>query len=67
MAMELLNIDFVVYMWVIGILMAMVAVVAFFVVIASFRRHDRRREETTPDSPSRHPWDSDSPDSFGHR
>ena len=66
MAMEL-DIDFVVYMWVIGILMAMVAVVGFFVVVASFRRHNRRREETTPDSPSRHPWDADSADSFGHR
>lgn len=66
MAMEL-DIDFVVYMWVIGILMAMAAVVGFFVVVASFRRHNRRREETMPDSPSHHHWDADSADSFGHR
>lgn len=67
MAMELLEIDFVAYMWVIGILMAMVTVAGCFYVLTSFRRHDRRREGTMPDPPSRHTWPADSADSFGHR
>ncbi len=66
MAMEL-DIDFVVYMWVIGILMAMAAVACFFVVVASFRRHNRHREETKANSQSLNTWDDESPNSFDHR
>jgi hypothetical protein len=65
MAMEL-DIDFVAYMWVIGILMVVVAVVGYFVVGASLREHNRRREESMTDARSRQTWDSESPGSFGH-
>jgi hypothetical protein len=66
MVMEL-DIDFVAYMWVIGILFVLVAVAGYFVVGASLREHNRRREERMSDSRSRQTWDSESPGSFGHR
>jgi len=62
-----LDIDFVAYMWVIGILMVLVAVIGYFVVGNLWREHDQRREEMMADSRSRHVWDNESPDSFGHR
>ena len=65
MAMEL-DIDFVAYMWVIGILMVAVAVVGYFVVSASLREHNRRREERMTDARSRQTWDAESPRNFGH-
>ena len=66
MAMEM-NINFVAYMWVIGVLMVLVAVVGFVVIGASFREHNRRREEAKANSQSLSTWDVESPDSFGHR
>ena len=66
MTMEL-NIDFVAYMWVIGILMVLVAVVACIAVVASLRRHDRRHEEAKANSRSLNTWDGESPNSFDHR
>lgn len=65
MAMEL-DIDFIAYMWILGILMVLVAMVGYFVVSASFRQHNRRREETMAGSRSDYPWNANSPDSFGH-
>ena len=65
MGMEL-DIDFVAYMWVIGILMVVVAVVGYFVVGAEIREHNRRREERMADARSRQTWDTESPGSFGH-
>jgi len=62
-----LDIDFVAYMWVIGILMVLVAVLGYFVVGALWREHDQRREEMMADSRNRQVWDNESPDSFGHR
>ena len=66
MSMEL-NIDFVAYMWVIGILIAMVAVAGLVVVVALFRRHNQRHEEAKADSTSLNAWDVESPNSFRHR
>ncbi len=54
-------------MWVIGILIAMVAVVGFVVVVALFRRHNQRHEEAKADSTSLNTWDVESPNSFRHR
>ena len=66
MDMEL-DIDFVTYMWVIGVLMALVAVIGYFVVGAELREHNRRREEAKAQSQSLNAWDVESPNSFGHR
>ena len=65
MVMEL-NIDFAAYMWIIGILMVLAAVVGSMVVAISMRRRDRRREETMADSRNRQTWDAESPGHFGH-
>jgi len=62
-----LDIDFVAYMWIIGILMVLVAVVGYFVVFASLREHDRRRDEEKANASSLNTWDVESPNSFGHR
>jgi hypothetical protein len=61
-----LNIDFVAYMWIIGILMVLVAVLGYFVIGALSREHNRRREETIADAQSRQTWDGESPGSYGH-
>ena len=66
MAMEL-NIDFVAYMWVIGVLMVLVAVIGGVVVGASLREHSRRHEEARENSTSLNTWDVESPNSFRHR
>ena len=66
MAMEM-NINFVAYMWVIGVLMALVAVAGFVVIGALLREHNRRREEAKANSRSLNTWDGESPNSFGHR
>ena len=62
-----LNIDFVAYMWIIGILMLVVAVVGYFVVGAELREHAQRLEEARAKSQSLNTWDIESPNSFGHR
>jgi hypothetical protein len=65
MAMEL-YFDYVFYMWIMGILMVLVAVVGYFVVGSSLREHFRQREERMAHSSSRpYPWD-DNPDLLGH-
>jgi hypothetical protein len=66
MGMEL-NIDFVAYMWVMGILFVLVAVIGYFVVGAELRQHNQRREEAKMNSQSLGTWDVESPNSFGHR
>jgi len=65
MAMEL-NIDFVAYMWILGILIVLFALAGYFVVDASLREHDRRREERMADARSRQTWDGESPGRYGH-
>lgn len=62
-----MDIDFVAYMWVIGILMVLVAVVGYFVVLASLRERIQRREDEKAKSASLNTWDVESPNSFGHR
>jgi len=62
-----LDIDFVAYMWVIGILMVVVAVIGYFVVGTSFREHNRERERKLTGEAHRRYWDTDSPDGYGHR
>jgi len=66
MAMEM-NINFVAYMWVIGVLMALFAVAGFVVIGALLREHNRRREEAKANSQSLNTWDGESPNSFDHR
>ncbi len=66
MAMDL-NIDFVAYMWVSGVLMVLVAVAGFVVIGASLREHNRRHDEAKANSRSLNTWDGESPNSFDHR
>lgn len=60
-----MDIDFVAYMWVIGILMVLVAVIGYFVLGASLRKYKQRREDRMADARSRQTWDAESPGHFG--
>jgi hypothetical protein len=61
------DVNFNAYMWIIGILMVLFAVIGFFAVGASFREDNRRREEAKANAESLNTWDVESPNSFGHR
>jgi hypothetical protein len=62
-----LNIDFDVFIKVIGLLMALVAVVGAFVISFSLLEHNREREQKMSGPPRRQHWDHhNSPESFGH-
>lgn len=59
-----MEIDFVAYMWVIGILFVLVAVAGGIVAALTIREHNRRREESMGYSSSLRTWDAESPNSF---
>ena len=57
-------VNFVAYMWILGILMVLAAAaggVVFFVI----RRRDRHAEKTMADLRNSQTWDTESPGSFG--
>jgi len=62
-----LDIDLVVYMRILGIIFALVALVGGAVVAVTFHKHNLQREEAKEKSQSLGTWDVESPNSYSHR
>jgi hypothetical protein len=62
-----LDIDLDVYMRIIGLLMALFAVIGAIIVSVTVRDHNRKRDEESKDAPPPQHWDGNNPESFGHR
>ena len=62
-----LDIDFVAFMRIIGLIMALVAAIGVIVIPLSLRKHNEERERKMTNAPRSQYWDTDTPDGLGHR